>query len=117
MASQEIAHIVQNGPFSTGTIPDDRLSFLPKELLDIIYSLVFHSEKGPCTLHIRRKLPSWQADYLRADLDSILSILALPRDYRYKARRLENPDEKWPDEVEEAFLEVECNINNHCVSC
>ncbi|CAF9921501.1 MAG: hypothetical protein ALECFALPRED_001812 [Alectoria fallacina] len=80
MAGRNKTHTIQIGAVSATKAPDDRLSLLPKELLDTIYSLVFHSEDGPWTLHIKLTVRPWP----------------------YKARRLENPDEEWPVNVERA---------------
>ena len=90
---------------ATDISPTDRLSLLPKEVLDMIYSLVFQSDVGPWTLHIKPKIqPSKYAGYSRPAPDHMLSILALPQHRKYKALRRENPDQKWPDNVEEAFF-------------
>lgn len=93
------------GPVSTTIPPTDRLSLLPKELLDKIYSLVLQSDTSPWTLYIKTILqPSKHAGYSRPDPDPIPSILALPQDCKNKALRRESPNAKWPDSVEEAFL-------------
>lgn len=64
------------GPVPTNTVSDDRLGLLPKELLDIIHFLVFHSENGSWTLNVKANLrPPWHARE-----SDILSILALPQD-------------------------------------
>ena len=101
MADRNKAHTIQVGPVSKITAPDDPLSLLPKELLDNIYSLALHSEDGPWTFHIKSTVQPWRYGS-NNDLDRLLSLLALPQDRRYKARRMKNPDEVWPDNVERA---------------
>ncbi|CAD6577022.1 MAG: hypothetical protein ASARMPREDX12_008085 [Alectoria sarmentosa] len=101
MANRNKAHTIQVGPVSKITAPDDPLSLLPKELLDNIYSLALHSEDGPWTFHIKSTVRPWPYGS-NNDLDRLLSVLALPQDRRYKARRMENPEEVWPDNVERA---------------
>lgn len=80
---------------------NDRLSVLPKELLDEIYSLVFPSENGPWTVHVQAKPQPLDRD--ERELGS-LSVLAMPRDDRYHSRRQRHPSEFWPDDVERAFM-------------
>lgn len=105
MALRNHAEMARSGSVSTAISPTDRLSLLPKELLDMIYSLVFKFDDGPSTIHIKPNVqPSKYAGYSRSDPDPMLSILALPRDRKYKALRRENPDEKWPANVEEDFF-------------
>lgn len=77
MAGRNKTHTIQIGAVSATKAPDDRLSLLPKELLDTIYSLVFHSEDGPWTLHIKLTVRPWPYGS-NNDLDRLLSVLALP---------------------------------------
>ena len=111
MALRDYAEMAQIDPVSTTKSPTDRLSLLPKELLDMIYSFIFQSENGPWTIHIKQK--SRDAGFSESDPDRILPILALPRDRKYKARRRENPDERWPDNIEEAFFRGMSNPTRH----
>ena len=105
MALRNHAEMARYGPVSTAISPTDRLSLLPKELLDMIYSLVFQSDVGPWTLHVKPKIqPSKYTSYSRPESDHMLPILTLPQHRKYKALRRENPDQKWPDNVEEAFF-------------
>ena len=98
MDDSDNARLIENGPVSKDPSSDDRLALLPKELRDAIYCLVFSSDNGPWTLHIKAKT------YPDPDQDSELSILALPRNPRYKAHRRRNPNAKWPDYIEGAFM-------------
>ncbi|KAL9074866.1 MAG: hypothetical protein Q9161_002004 [Pseudevernia consocians] len=103
MDDSDNARLIENGPVSKDPSSDDRLALLPKELRDAIYCLVFSSDNGPWTLHIKAK--TYPSTNLHGpDLDNVLSILALPREPRYKAHRRQNPNAKWPDYIEGAFM-------------
>ena len=104
MDGRNNARMIQTGPVSTDPALDDRLGSLPIELLDTIYCLVFSSENGPWTLHIKAK--TYPSQHIHdPDADRYLPILALPRDQRYKIRRQQHPHERWTDNVEGAFME------------
>lgn len=58
MADASDAQLPQNAPIPATALPRDRLSQLPNDLLDTIYSLVFQFEDGPWTLHVKKRLGS-----------------------------------------------------------
>ena len=112
MADASDARLPPNASISVTALPRDRLSLLPNELLDTIYSLVFQFEDGPWTLHVKKGLDS-SGDRPDFDRDHASSILALPRDRRNVGRLLGKKYPYWPDHVEEAFFRGDLNHNFH----
>ena len=114
MTNVNNAQLPEYAPISAVTSSRDRLSLLPNELLDSIYSLVFQSDEGPWSLRVTRKpKPSWNPDGRQ---DPIPSILALPGESRYRDRRVQKPHPKWLDDVEEALFRGDSTHKFHRVS-
>ena len=104
MADANDAKLPQNAFKSAVALPCDRLSLLPNELLDTIYSLVFQFEDGPWTVRVTQRFEnSWNC---RDRVPSILASIQYMRSPRYMEYRAvsQNPESQWPDNVEGAFL-------------